>query len=409
MPIYSHSRIACFEQCPLKYKYEYVDQLEIEEKESIEAFLGSRVHEALQKLYQDVKFAKIPTLDEIIAYYNEMWKKNWNDNIHITRSEYTEENYRKMGETYIERYYKKHHPFNEGIIIDLERKILIDLNPEGTYKLLGVIDRIMKVDDGVYEIHDYKTSSYLPPQKQFEKDRQLALYSIGLQQMFPDIKKINLVWHYVAFGEEIRSSRTEEQLSKLKEEVNATIQKIELATKLGIFPPKESNICPWCSYASLCPLQAHLYKVSEMKPEEYLKEDGVQLVNKYAELAQKKNELKKEMELVEEEMQKVGEALFDYAKKNNFEVVVGSDVKAKLKVYQKIRFPLKNTEERKELERIIKEAGKWEEVSSLDQWSLARIVEKKQWPQEILKKIENFQTTEEQKRIFLSKLEEANN
>ncbi|MCD6591018.1 MAG: PD-(D/E)XK nuclease family protein [Candidatus Aenigmarchaeota archaeon] len=81
MKLYSHSRIKTFETCPLMYKFEYVDKLQIEEFESIEAFLGSRVHEAMRKLYQDVKFAKIPILEEILNYYNIQWEKNWHDNI----------------------------------------------------------------------------------------------------------------------------------------------------------------------------------------------------------------------------------------------------------------------------------------------------------------------------------------
>lgn len=30
MAVYSHSRISTFEQCPFKYKLEYVDKIEVE-------------------------------------------------------------------------------------------------------------------------------------------------------------------------------------------------------------------------------------------------------------------------------------------------------------------------------------------------------------------------------------------
>jgi len=46
MPIYSHSRLATYENCPQQYKLRYIDKVELPEgaQEGIEAFLGSRVH-----------------------------------------------------------------------------------------------------------------------------------------------------------------------------------------------------------------------------------------------------------------------------------------------------------------------------------------------------------------------------
>ena len=51
MAVYSNSKLSTFEQCRQKYKFQYIDKIRIP-GESIEAFLGSRVHEALEKLSQ---------------------------------------------------------------------------------------------------------------------------------------------------------------------------------------------------------------------------------------------------------------------------------------------------------------------------------------------------------------------
>ena len=51
MKTYSHSRLSTFEQCPLKFKFQYIDKIEKAE-ESVEAFMGKRVHEVLEKLYE---------------------------------------------------------------------------------------------------------------------------------------------------------------------------------------------------------------------------------------------------------------------------------------------------------------------------------------------------------------------
>ena len=52
-----------------------------------------------------------------------------------------------------------------------------------------------------------------------DEDRQLALYQIGVQNMWNDVCNVELVWHYVAFDKEIRSKRTEEGLDELKKAI----------------------------------------------------------------------------------------------------------------------------------------------------------------------------------------------
>ena len=45
--IYSHSRISTFENCPLQFKFNYVDKVKTEIEDTVEAFLVTRVHEVL--------------------------------------------------------------------------------------------------------------------------------------------------------------------------------------------------------------------------------------------------------------------------------------------------------------------------------------------------------------------------
>ena len=51
MTTYSHSRLSTFEDCPLKYKYTYIDKLDRDRRDSIEAFMGGLVHATMEKLY----------------------------------------------------------------------------------------------------------------------------------------------------------------------------------------------------------------------------------------------------------------------------------------------------------------------------------------------------------------------
>lgn len=65
MSTYSYSRLSLFENCPLAYRYKYLDKVEME-PETIEAFMGKRVHEALEKLYRDLKHSKVNALEDLI-------------------------------------------------------------------------------------------------------------------------------------------------------------------------------------------------------------------------------------------------------------------------------------------------------------------------------------------------------
>jgi RecB family exonuclease len=56
MPLYSHSQLETFENCPIKYKFRYIGKIRKPEEQSIEAFVGSCVHTTLQKLYDDLLF-----------------------------------------------------------------------------------------------------------------------------------------------------------------------------------------------------------------------------------------------------------------------------------------------------------------------------------------------------------------
>lgn len=391
--MFSHSRISTFEQCPQKFKFQYIEKAETEEIEGVEAFLGSRVHEALEKLYKDLKFQKVITLPTLIKFYRDQWKKNWHDNVQIVREEYSERNYRKMGEKFISDYYKRYKPFKNEVVIGLEQRVIIEI---GGFKIQGYIDRL-SFSNGVYEIHDYKTANSLPEQSKLDMDRQLALYAIAVKKMFKDAKKVELVWHYLAFDKEMRSERTDKQLHELENEILKSIQMIEIACDTDKFPARESMLCDWCEFRAICSKWGHIVKTESMPPNKFLKEPGVQLVNQYSLLYYKKKEM---LEKIDEELNELKEAIFIFAKKEGVERIAGSDFIAKVTMDEKAKWPGKSDEERKELEGIIKRAGKWDDVSTLDTFALSKIAEK--WPKDLANKVKRFQELVEERRIYLS-------
>jgi len=398
MAIYSHSRISTFENCPLQYKFNYIDKIKREE-ESIEAFLGSRFHEIMEKLYKNLCF-RIYTLEELLNYYEDQWSKNYNENILIVKEERTADDYRNLGRKCIEDYYKKYYPFNQAKVLAIEKRIEIDLRGDRKYLVQGYIDRIDQKDDGTYEIHDYKTSGNLPEQQYLDKDRQLALYQIGIKNIWKDVEQVNLIWHYVTFDKEMSSIRSEEELEVLKENTVMIIEEIENTEE---FLPKESVLCNWCVYPDLCQKQKHSFTVNKLPVNKYLNDNGVKLVNAYAQLDFKKKEHSEKIKEIEVELDEIKEAVIKYAADEGLEVIVGSDKQLKIIEKSKVSFPAKNSEPRKVLEEILKQINKFNEVSTLDTYALERIIKENEWDKEFFERVKGFYKLETLVSVSLSK------
>jgi len=398
MTVYSHSRLSCFEQCPQKYKLNYIDKVETEFEESIEAFMGVRVHETLEKLYRDLMFQKENPIENLLSFLNDEWEKNWSDSIIIVKKQYGPENYIKMAQKFVTDYYNRYDPFNQGKIISLEDRISINLDESGDYQLQGFIDRLTEIDDGFYEIHDYKTNSRLPLPEYIKNDRQLALYSLGVREKYPDVKDVKLIWHFLAFNKEINSTRTDEELEQLKSETIDLINKIESEEQ---FPTNTSGLCGWCEFQEICREWSHLYRIENKPVNEYLSDPGVKLVNRYIELKEKKKQVKLDLYA---EIDKIEEALIHFAEKENVDVIFGSNNKIKVKSYLRYSCPSKNCKEREELENLLRENGKWDEVVQLDTNAINRILSEKQWDEEMIELLKKYTTIEESKRLYLSKI-----
>ena len=400
MTVYSHSRLSCFEQCPHKFKLQYIDKVETEVEESIEAFLGLRVHETLEKLYRDLLHHKKISLDDLLLFLNKEWKSNWDDSIIIVKKEYGSTNYLSMAEKFITDYYNRYKPFDQTKTIGLEQRIIVNLDDYGDYKLQGLIDMLSETKNGFYEIHDYKTNSRLPLNDYIRSDRQLALYMIGVKNSYPDVKDVRLILHFLAFDKEVDSTRSDEELESLKKETIKLIDRIESEER---FEANPSVVCDWCEFRSVCCQWSHLYKIMDKPENEYLKDSGVKLVNRYAELKERQKQVKTELE---DEIVKLEEALIEFAEKEHVDCVFGSKNKVRITTSMRYLFPSKNSKERERLEQLLNKYGKWQDVVQLDMPALAKIILERQWEKPLLDALAEYLELEQSKRLYLSKLKE---
>jgi len=248
--IYSHSRLASFEKCPRQFRFRYIDKLPVE-TESVEAFVGKRVHEVLERLYRFVMSGRVPSLAKVIQRFRHMWDDSFDrERVHIVREELDSDYYRELGELCLSNHYRRSYPFDTEETLGLEERVFFNLDAAGRYRIRGFIDRVCRADDGAIEIHDFKTGRWVPRQQALDRDRQLALYQLGVGERYAQGGPVRLVWHYLQRNQVRVSSRTEAQLDALRGETINLIDQIEAERE---FEARPSNLCNWCEFRHHCP------------------------------------------------------------------------------------------------------------------------------------------------------------
>jgi putative RecB family exonuclease len=248
--VFSPSSLSCFENCPKQYFFRYVEPIEVAH-ESIEAFVGKRVHEVLEKLYRFVKNDMVPSLPRVLWRYRQNFDALFDPSrVRIVREGAPHGWYRSLGERGLTNYYRTNWPFEDAKRTEVEQAIRFVLDPAGRYSVRGIIDRLVKTHDGVLEIHDFKTGRRVPSQEQLDRDRQLGLYELGVRERFPEAEEVRLFWHYVVPNQTRTSTRSREQRETLREETARAIDNIRSERD---WAPRPSGLCDWCEFRPHCP------------------------------------------------------------------------------------------------------------------------------------------------------------
>lgn len=364
---YSHSQLETYANCPFKYKLQYIDRMRTGRK-SIEAFMGTMVHDALEKLYRDLRMSRLPELQELEEYYLERWDSSINDGIFVVKNEYEPEDYRQTGLRCIGDYYRRYHPFKVGVPVWLEKRVNIPINDEEgiSISFAGILDRLDSFEEGRYEIHDYKTSSSLPSQQELERDRQLSLYQLAVEAAYPDAREVDLVWHYLVFDRELRLHREREDLEGVAAYAARLAREIEESED---FPARESMLCEWCEHQEHCPKRKHRFMVTRLPARELGTDRGIQLVDKYAEWWERKKE-------AETHLKELKEEALEFSDYHGVDNLQGSSQVLKITRSKQPKMPSSKSSERQELEDILREEGAWEDVSALNARKLSSALDK---------------------------------
>ena len=393
----SYSAIDTYLQCPQKYKFQEIDRVSPRPPKGKEAIFGSLVHQTLKFMFE--RNPLYPTLDEVVAYFREHWPARdiflaevKNDPLKRAWTEEEEKIIFEDGVRMLKRFYEKNAPWNYAVA-DLESRfevVLTDDKSGQTHILAGIIDRIDKLPDDTYEIIDYKTSKRMPSQDAVNRDRQLALYSLGLQKRWPHLaaEDIKLSLYFIKHGQKLSTKATRESTAKAASELLGTINEIQGRLHDNKpFEPMPSILCNWCEYRPICPAWKHLYKNQETRIKNQVEANGA--INEYL-------HLKKEKQKAETRLDELEAEIRGYMDREGLTRVFGDEGYLSKSTRQSYEYDFAK------IKNLLSPLGKWDEILTADAAKLKKILY--EVPEDIRRAVEELRSVSKEYAVLTASL-----
>ena len=292
---FSYSKMSLYEECPLKYKFKYIDKLK--EKPKYYFAFGSSIHSALEFLYA-VKAPPFPRLEEVHDFFRRDWaSKSWLEKGYATpeRSDADLEKGLRMLTAYYEHNRER---FAPPFLVEYSTDVAVD------GLLVRIIaDKIEYSGGGRVLVTDYKTGKDVRRepaqlymyQKIAELDPRLK-EKIAEQygQRVSEVRIDRMLYYHVPTNKEYFFERAaDKEIGGFWERVLGVAESVR---SLKFEPTPGERQCGWCDFKEFCPVMG-----SARAPAPPPETDKIEvLVDRYGRLKEKMDEIQAELDRVAE-------------------------------------------------------------------------------------------------------------
>ena len=130
--------------------------------------------------------------------------------------------------------------------------MLVDTTLPNGVPVRGFIDRVDVAPTGEIRVVDYKTGKKPIPRFSQQAVFQMRFYALVYWRLF-NIIPTQLRLMYLKVMDSMYLAPSQVELEYFERDVGDLWSKITRDGKTGRFLPKESKLCDWCSFQSLCP------------------------------------------------------------------------------------------------------------------------------------------------------------
>lgn len=247
MRVFSVSQIQTYLGCPLKYRFQYIDQILRPWRPAALAF-GSSIHAAAEWFHKERMQGRNPEVEQVIRVFDADWFAQTIEPLVFSDKE-TKESLSEKGRAMLRLYLDQDSKAKPTAV---EESFELDLaDPETgevlAVRLRGIID-LVEEGDTVVEL---KTAGRTLEQGGLERHLQLSTYALVfllLRQQIPKLRIDLLLKTKTPRLERLLTKRSVEDLSWTARLIERTAGAIEA----GHFYPNPSWRCTECEYFAHC-------------------------------------------------------------------------------------------------------------------------------------------------------------
>lgn len=180
----SYSQLSLYLECPLKYRFRYIDEIRCEGVSSALVF-GKAIHQALAGFYTDVMEQKPFSLARFLTAFEEAWEDVCDGQEVVFKEKESFDSLLAYGKEMLRVFVRGVMPMRViAVEVPFEFKLEHpETGEEFPIPIKGIIDLIEEDENGTLWVVDHKTAARAFSDHDLDADLQLMIYAAAVEQL----------------------------------------------------------------------------------------------------------------------------------------------------------------------------------------------------------------------------------